>query len=365
MPFLRAYLPPVADWAPLLELSYAQQRFSNFGPAHERFCQACRRFAALGYEPVLVANATAGLTAVLTALNTQGAVVLPAFTFPATLHAVIAAGCEPILCDADPTTWEMDLTHLERLFSEYSVAAVMPVRSYGLIRDQSALLALTKANNAPVIFDSAAGFGHPDRLGSIGSANGEIEVFSLHATKVFAIGEGGLIFLPEAQAARLRATVNFGFLPDRRFEDGCNAKIDEIRAAIGLAMLDQIDGIILQRDQRARAYARLFARFEDRVTAAVAPGPTPWQSYPVRFQNGSLRDVVMRRLMAAGIETRPYYAPTIGSGYAGIRGPRFDPALTPVAERLSREVLCFPIYQSMTGDEQTYVFEQTLAAMEG
>lgn len=360
VPFLRPSLPPVKNWSPLLDVCYESRRFANFGPLHARFCAACDvRFAKEGYRSVLVANATVGLTAALVALETRGAVALPAFTFPATLQAVVAAGCEPVLCDVDPVSWELDPHRLREVLQRRPIAAVVPVRSYGFVRDLSGILGLAAEHGAQVIVDAAASFGHPRRAGAIGSDQGHVEVFSLHATKVFSIGEGGLVFAPDAVVSRIERAINFALLPDRSFGDGLNAKVDEVRCAIGLAALELIDETVELRSAMADAYLGLFSRYPRLVNVPESPGPTPWQTFPARFRTAELRREISAALAAQGIETRPYYSPAMASGYVGLAAGPFDPKETPVSERLAQEMLCFPIYESLTSDQLDYVVNKT------
>lgn len=365
VPFLRANLSPPETWVPLLVTSYEHHRFSNFGPLYARFCNLCtERFATDGYRAVLVANATVGLTAALIAREVRGDVIIPAFTFPATMLAVIAAGCRPVLCDVDPQTWELDTGRVRRLLETRRIGAVMPVRSFGLFRDYTDMLRVCAEHRCPVIVDAAASFGHNEHRHAIGSPQGHVEVFSLHATKVFSIGEGGLVFAPRDVAAALERVQNFGLNPDRTFGDGCNAKVDEVRCAIGLAALESIDAVIATRSALAAKYLSLFARYPQLVQCPAAAGPTPWQTFPIRFRSGEARSAAVNRLASRGIETRPYYAPALGEGYKGRHGFDWERGTTPVAEALAQQMLCFPIYESITEEEQAFVLAETAVLLE-
>ena len=100
----------------------------------------------------------------------------------------------------------------------------------------------------------------------------------------------------------------------------------------------------------------MFERFPGLTTMACAPGAMPWQTYPVRFSSEEALLVAHTELKAAGIETRHYYAPSLSEGYVGSQTiDRETPC--PVSEALAREMLCFPIFEGMTPDEETYLFE--------
>src|SRR5436190_2721465 len=114
-PFIRPSIPEPAAWLPLLAEAYETRQFSNFGSVVTAFeGEIGARFE--GRACVAVANATLGLTAALLALRgARGAVVLPAFTFPATAHAVSLAGCSPVFCEVSAEAWELEPSALSEL----------------------------------------------------------------------------------------------------------------------------------------------------------------------------------------------------------------------------------------------------------
>ncbi len=362
VPFLRASLPPIEAWAPSLQTAYDKKWFSNFGSIERRFAERCAEvFGAPDYEVVPVTNATSGLTATLLGLGIKGRVLLPAFTFAGTLHAIKAAGCLPCLGDVDPQTGELTIAAVEQALSRGPVEAIMPVRAYGFVRNRDDLIAYCSDRNIPVIFDSAAAFGAPGLHGKIGSSLGEIEVFSLHATKTVSVGEGGLIFAPRDVADRIRSVTNFGFRPDRSFGDGGNMKLDEVRAAIGLAALDTAPEIIAHRARIAADYDAALDPWTAIATRPVAPGPTPWQSYPVRFATHEARQIVETALAEKDIETRIYYAPSLSKGYLGDELEGQDMVQT--SEMLAETMLCLPIHPAMTQPERDHVLAALTQAL--
>jgi dTDP-4-amino-4,6-dideoxygalactose transaminase len=237
-------MPPPAEWLPFLMESYATKRSSNFGPASQKLeDRLSSRFADGNRVFLLASSATTGLAAMLLALNIRGRVVLPAFTFPATMRAVQMAGCTPVLCDVDPVTWEMSVETLEPVLRQDRVAAVLPVRAFGFCRDYEPLVGPCAAAGIPVIVDSAAGFG--GQIGSERSIGSQAiaEVFSFHATKVFGIGEGGAICVDQSLVDDVRSALNFGIAP-KATSRGLNGKLSEFAAAIGLAVLDSFDDFV-------------------------------------------------------------------------------------------------------------------------
>ncbi len=243
--FIRPTIPPPDNWLPYVREAYESRWFSNGGPLANRFEKALLdKYGTRDREAVLLANCTDGLTAALLALGIKGNVAVPAFTFPATAHSVACAGCQPVLCDVSKQTWEFDPNALRRLLQRERIAAVMHVRTFGFCRDISEIEEVARQFGVPLIVDAAAALGGCDERGAYAGSRGVAEVFSLHATKVFAVGEGGVVFASPDLAARIRAVANFGLCNNDVVLGGFNAKCSEFHAAVGLAVLECIDDYI-------------------------------------------------------------------------------------------------------------------------
>jgi dTDP-4-amino-4,6-dideoxygalactose transaminase len=343
-PFVRPRIPPPESWIGYLEEVYERRYFTNFGVREqlleERLTQ---RYVPDGGRATLTCNATAGLTAALIAAEVRGNVVVPAFTFPATMHAIIAARCEPVLCDVDPDTWEMSPQTLTAVIRERKCVAIMPVRVYGFVRDYAPLIATATAHGLEVIIDAAAAFGATP----LTCQENVTEVFSLHATKSFGIGEGGAIFAPSSRKSSMVKAINFGFNPDRSFGYGINGKMSEFQAVIGLALLDEIDRIIAARRKVASQYMDFFSGYED-IRPGSEPGPTPWSSFPIMLPAGIDTARVELESLSRGLQLRRYYYPTLLGGFTDGFGADCE---VPVAKGLSERAICVPIYADATTSE--------------
>lgn len=343
-PFVRPEIAPPSEWIGDVEEAYANRHFTNFGVVEQRLSQSLQeRYGSEGSSVVLACNATAALSAALIAHGVKGKVVIPDFTFPATLHAVLGAGCTPVLCDVHPNTCEMDAAHLQALCDAHEIAAVMPVRTYGFVRALDPILSVARRHGIPVIVDAAAALGG----GIVSVAPDLTEVFSLHATKSFGIGEGGAIFAHEDLRARLMSALNFGLLPDRRFGAGLNGKMTEIQAAVGLAQLRHMDRLVAGRAEMAKWY---FERLNGSdVTFPIQPGPTSWSNFPVILPQGT--DVALLQDLAhkVGYQVRRYYWPSLRNGYLGELA---DSGPLPTSSDLSERAVCLPLYSDSTPAER-------------
>lgn len=349
-PLTRPVLPKPEAWLSYLQTAYSNHYFSNFGPNEQLLSRRLTdRFCPQG-EVVLTCNATAALTATLMALSVRGVVAVPAFTFPATLLAIRAAGCQPLLLDVDPVTWEMQAETVARTMERTRIDAIMPVRAFGFVRDHEAMVTLAVQRDIPVIFDSAAALGH-SRF-SIGEhLPTYAEVFSLHATKSFAVGEGGAVFCAPSLAGSIKRVINFGLSRDQSFTDGMNAKMSEFQAAVGLAVLDVLEPHLVRRKAMADLYQRSLMGLNS-ITLPVQTENCPWSLFPVLTAAGTDMPAFIRRASEFGLQLRRYYHPSVMRGYKGklMTPVCLDPEL-PVAEHLSEHMVCLPVYADANDEE--------------
>jgi dTDP-4-amino-4,6-dideoxygalactose transaminase len=337
---VRPDVPEPADWLPYLSESYDWRRFANFGPAATRFEAALTaQFGEADDAFVAASSATSALAACLIAEGVTGRVLVSAFTFPASASAIRMARAEPALIDVDPASWACDVASLERGLDHPGVAAVMLVAPFGITQDFSAHVALCAARGIPAVIDNAAGLGGGGR-GRRALRGTAYEVYSLHATKPFAIGEGGAIQTPDNRVEALRAALNFGlpWSPERRGAHGINGKIPEISAAVGLAVLADYPDTLVARRSQARRYVELVGRF-DGVATSGCLADAPWQVFPCLMPNARAADDFVEAAARRGLEARRYYRPSL-SQWGGIE--LADDC--PVAEDLAERMVCLPIY---------------------
>jgi len=347
-PVVRSAFPAPEEWLPYLEESYAHNLFTNFGPVANRFETAlAARFGEAGDAFVAVSSATAGLAACLIAQRVTGVVLVPAFTFPASAGAIRMAGAEPMLVDVDPVTWACDVQKLGRALDRTNAEAVMLVAPFGICQDFSAHVALCQSRGVAVVIDNAAGLGGGPR--SRRRLRGEAyEVYSLHATKPFGIGEGGVVQTTADRAAGVRAAINFGFpqgAPEHRSRWGINGKMSEFAAAVGMAMLDRYGDVLAIRHRQAQRYIELFAGFGD-IAIQHGVADAPWHVFPCLLPSPAAAADFTEEAARRGLEVRRYYRPSL-SRWGGIA----TTGKCQVSEMLAERMICLPIYTRTTAGE--------------
>ncbi len=205
---------------------------------------------------IAMSSGTAALEIASRALGFTGEVIVPAFTFVATAHALMWQGIRPVFCDIDPRTHQIDPTCVEPLIN-HRTSGILGVHLWGRPCDVDALDQIARRHGLPLMFDACHALGvevNGRRVGGSGSC----EVFSFHATKFVNTLEGGAITTNDPELAeRFRFMRNFGFSgEDCVTRLGTNGKMNEISAAMGLTLLDEMDALIDVNEARYLDYAR-------------------------------------------------------------------------------------------------------------
>jgi dTDP-4-amino-4,6-dideoxygalactose transaminase len=355
VPFQRPQLPPDREISAHLRRARQAHWFSNTGPCAALLAQ--RLGDRLGGANVsLVASGTAGLMVAIRAVagepgGNRDEALLPSFTFAAPAAAAIWAGFRPVFADIEPAGWHLDPARLRAALRKRRgrIRVVVAGCSFGVPPRRAQVqewAAACREAEVPLVVDSAAGFGAADEAGAPLGSQGDVEVFSFHATKPFAIGEGGAVSCRSKKLAeRVERLSNFGLSPMRRVTGpvGLNAKMSEIAAATGLAVLDGFDRVLKSRRRRAgelmRRLAPLGFEFQD------SGGEPAWQFVPALAPTQAAR---ARALAARGVELRRYYEP-LHQMAPFKRWPRAD--RLEVTEAIAARALSLPMANGLSKRE--------------
>lgn len=334
-----------------LERIDRNRHYSNFGPVHDELRhEIAQHFSLDPAHVVLVANATVGLTLAIQASGRQGYryCIVPAWTFAASAHAIIAAGYTPYFVDVDPSTWALDpeLLLADLAVVRDMVAAVLVVAPFGAPIDTVRWDEFTEATGIPVIIDAAAAF---DTCKPGQSA----AVVSMHATKPVAAGEGGFVVTNDAALAiRILRMSNFGFDKERNsILVGLNAKISEYHAAVGKASLASWNATRKELARRAVLYRSLLT--ESGAFSLQRGLGTDWVSSTLVLKaNRSNGAAIERVLSEAGVETRRWWGYGVHRHAAFCRMPKTN---LPVTDFLASHTIGLPFYQDLTLEAVEYV----------
>ena len=298
-------------------------------------------------------NGEAALTVMLNVDGLAGEIIVPSYTFSGTVHAVIWNNLTPIFADIDRRTFTIDPASVEARIGP-KTAAILAAPVYGNACDNDALQAIADRRGVPLYYDSASGFGctyRGRRLGGFGRA----EIFSFHATKVFATMEGGALTTRDtAFADKVRQLRSFGQagLVDCATA-GINGKMMEVAALVGMRSLDTFDDVIAHRTAIADDYVRRLTAIPGLTVQHIAPGNLSTRLYMAivvdRGSFGLNADELVEALRAENIVGRRFLDPPVHR--MSYYRQRFGDVSLPVTEFVASNTVALPVYSDMTHDE--------------
>lgn len=353
------YLPPLEEFIPYLRKIWDSHTLTNGGPMHQQFERALSEY--LGVEHIsLFSNGTQALVTALQVLRISGEVITTPYSFVATAHSLVWNGITPIFADVTPDGYNLDPDRVEAAITPQTTA-IMPVHCYGHPCDVDGLQRVADKYNLRIIYDAAHAFGVKDSGGSI-LRHGDLSVLSFHATKVFNTFEGGAIVCPSAKVkAHVDHLKNFGFVDEETVvAPGVNGKMNEFSAALGLLQLQHIDEALRRRAEISRHYMQALEDVEGiRWVNPPAMSRTNHAYFPILVDKpyGLSRDALYQVMRSKGVFARRYFHPLISdfSVYRGLPSSKRDNL--PNACRFASQVLCLPLFPSMTCDEVSRVVQ--------
>ena len=295
---------------------------------------------------IATCNGTAALELVIRALDLVGEVIVPAYTFVATAHALAWHGLRPVFCDVDPATHTLDPERVARTISPRT-AAILGVHLWGRSCDVAALAAVASERAIPLLFDAAHAFGSAYQGKPIGGF-GACETFSFHATKFVHCGEGGAVTTNDDRLAeRVRQLRNFGFAGgDRVTSLGINAKMSELSAAVGLTSLDSMATIVAVNRQNYEAYRRGLRPVAGLKLLPHDDREKSNYQYVVAEVDAQItglsRDELIAVLVAENVLARRYFYPGCHRTAPYAADATIAARPLPVTERLAESVLALP-----------------------
>ncbi|MBU1086388.1 MAG: DegT/DnrJ/EryC1/StrS family aminotransferase [Candidatus Omnitrophica bacterium] len=335
---------------------------SSDGPFVSEFERKFGNFIGTNHG-IAVCNGTAALETALFAAGVEkgNEVIMPSFTIISCALAAIRLGAVPVLVDAEPDTWNMDVSQIEfRITSK--TKAIMAVHIYGHPVDMDPLLVIAKKHNLVVVEDAAEVHGAEYKGRKCGSI-GDISAWSFYANKIITTGEGGMVLTSNAKMAeRASSYRNLCFRPEKRFyhtQLGYNFRMTNMQAAIGLAQMERIEEFIQIKRRLGEYYRKGLMDIKGiKVQEEKDWAKMVYWMYCIELddQLGLDADIVMAELKKKGIGTRPFFL-----------GLHVQPALHdlglfknehyPVTERISRLGLYLPSGMALKEKEIDEVVE--------
>jgi UDP-2-acetamido-2-deoxy-ribo-hexuluronate aminotransferase len=338
------------------------------GPAVSLFA------AELGYylgdcRVVPCGNGTDALTLALMSLDLPAGaeVILPAFTYVATLEAAAVLGLRPVLADVQADTFNLDPAAVEAAITPRT-GAIIAVHLFGQCADLEALRDISTRHGIPLIEDNAQAIGATFRFASgetaFAGTVGAVGTTSFFPSKnLGALGDGGALLTRDpARAARLHQLANHGqsqkYIHQRI---GLNSRLDTLQAALLRVKLGHLPAATAARQAVAARYDATLGGVSGLHTPARDPRSSHvFHQYTITLEDAGRRDELRDFLSQRGVPTMIYY-PLPGHlqpayAYLGYAAGQFQ-----VAERLCKSVLSLPVHPLLTETQQAYVVEAVMA----
>ena len=300
---------------------------------------------------ISVPNCTIGLSTAIKVLCLNmgkdpfnAKIIVPAFTHPATILAILGTGCKPIVVDINPKTLLIDYAEIEKAITKETVA-ILPVSLFGNPLNYYELNRIKNKFGIGIIEDAACGLGS-EYNGLMTGSLADISVFSFHPRKIVTTGEGGMITTNSDKIAeQISKLKNFkDCIIGENVLFGSNYKLSDIQASIGLAQMDILDRLInyrimLQENYREKLKNIKGVKFQE----TTSNGKHSCQTFCIQLEN---RNKIMAYMRDNGIEVQ------IGTDM--IKFYTF-PTFVKYSRKAYSQSLALPLYYGMTNEEQQTV----------
>lgn len=334
-------LAPLAEFNEYLEKIWATGVMTHNGPFMQQLEKEISAYEGVP-DTICLANGTCAMQLAIRAMDLEGEIITTPFTFIATANSITWERCTPVFVDIDPGTWNIDAEKIEAAITG-KTCAILPVHVFSAPCDVVRIQQIADKHGLKVIYDAAHAMCVKVNGRSIMSY-GDVSTTSFHATKLFNTCEGGACFTAnKALAARMRRMRFFGF--DERKEivdDGMNAKMTEISAALGLANLKHLDGVRKNRRKKYELYQQLLSGCEYITFQKFDPEEYNYSYMPVLFDTEARLLQTLEKMAAEKIFPRRYFYPSLHDVRI------FEKVELPVSESIASRIACLPLYNALT-----------------
>ena len=332
------------------------------GPAVGAFAAELGEYLG-GAHVIPCANGTDALTLALLSLNLPAGaeIIVPAFTYVATLEAAALLGLRPVLVDVRPDTFNIDPAAVEAAITPRT-GALVAVHLFGQCADLETLRAISRRHGVALIEDNAQAIGATFQFSNgdtaVAGTVGEVGTTSFFPSKnLGCLGDGGALLTRDpARAALLQQLANHG--QTRKYHHqhvGLNSRLDTLQAALLRVKLRHLPAATAARQAVAARYdaaltgiSGLAIPFRDSRSTHV------FHQYTIRVEEAGRRNDLQHFLNRSGVPTMIYYPLPVHAqpayAYLGYRAGQF-----PVAEQLCEAVLSLPIHPLLTAEQVDYI----------
>lgn len=345
IPVTLPFLPPKEDYDILLHGIWKRRWLTNMGPLASDLEMKLKSHLEVDHI-MFVTNGTMALQLAIKALALKGEIITTPFTYVATTSSIVWEGCKPVFVDIDKKSLNIDHTKIEAAINEHT-SAIVATHVYGNPCDIDAIQKIADKHKIKVIYDAAHAFGVRLNGNSI-FKYGDISTCSLHATKLFHSGEGGLVITKDPELLKKMAYArNFGHDgPEKYHSVGINGKNSEFHAAMGLANLGYISDIHNNRKLLTERYDRNLKKFKAIKPEWHDESNSNYAYYPLVFESEAFLLKCIESLKINEVFGRRYFYPSLAQSL-----PYVVQTTLSITEDISKRVFCLPLYHDLTVEE--------------
>lgn len=344
----KPFVPPIEEYTDVLKEIWGSQQLSNNGSFINKLEKKLSNY--LDTPSFLaVSNGTTALQMAIRALNLKGEIIVPAFTWIATLSAIKWEKCTPVFCDIDEETLNIDTFKIEELITEKTVA-IMPVHVFGNPCDVESIKSIALKNDLKVIYDGAHSLGSTYNKQSILNY-GDISTLSMHATKLFNTAEGGACVTKNKDIYhKLKCIRTFGYYEKAASSsdiemDGLNGKMSEINAALGVVNFKYLKAILDDRKTKYKLYYSLLAKNESIRFQKLQYGNSNYSYFPIILESEEIVLSTLKVFSKYEIYPRRYFYPSVNTFNKIVKYQK-----CPISENISKRIICLPLYYDLDNE---------------
>lgn len=333
----KTFLPPIQEYTRQVKRAWDNQWITNRGELVLELEEKLKDYLSVP-NIIITNNGTIPLQIALKILGENGEIITTPFSYVATTAAIVWEKCTPVFVDIHPEYLTIDETKIESAITD-KTTAILVTHVFGNPCHVEEIERIANKHNLKVIYDAAHSFGVTYKNESLFNF-GNVSTCSFHATKLFHTGEGGAFFTKDKELHhQLFYSHNFGHNgPSAFFGVGINAKISELQAAMGLAVLPHFDFILQERKVVVDYYLKKL-NFNRLETIKIRT-ETEWNYsyFPIIFESEAQLLKTKTLLNESQIFPRRYFYPSLN------QLEYVNASECPVSESIASRVMCLPLY---------------------
>jgi dTDP-4-amino-4,6-dideoxygalactose transaminase len=346
IPVTKSFLPPIEQYMAQVQRAYNNEWLTNRGELVRELEVKLTEFLQLDKSKILITNnGTIPLQIALKLMGNSGEIITTPFSYVATTAAIVWENCTPVFVDIHPEYLTIDESKIEAAITD-KTTCILATHVFGNPCEIDEIERIAKKHKLKVIYDAAHCFGVKYKGKSI-FEYGDVSTCSFHATKLFHTGEGGAIICKDPELFhQIYYSHNFGHDGPLSFHGlGINAKISELQAAMGLAVLPYMNEIKISRENVVKTYQNLLVKLPVKTLHIRSATAWNYSYFPVMFENEEMLLRVESQLKSNDILARRYFYPSLNQlNY-------ISPKNASISESISKKILCLPLYFNLETSE--------------